>query len=210
MQSISKSCWLHLKIYTESDSLLPSYLLPVWSTPPSFVAFHYGNSLLTNWSPLFTFTLLPSLLSFVATVILLKHKPDHIPPPVASHLIQSRSQSHHNGLPDPAWTAPPSLTFLCKFLFLPLLPLLQPHWVLCCSSVRQNTFYSRTYVLNVPFVWKTLPGYLCGSLTISFMSLLKCHLLGEISVIIYKISTLTPTPKPSVLSTLCSLFLITM
>lgn len=97
------------KIYTESDSLLPSYLLPdryctiiycisLWKFPP-------------NWSPLSAFTLLPSILNFVATVLLLKHKPDHIPPSVASHLIQSRSQSHHDSLPDPAWIVPSSLTF---------------------------------------------------------------------------------------------------
>ena len=45
---------------------------------------------------------------------------------------------------------------------------------------------------------KLFLGYLCGSLSISFMSSLKCHLLGEISVIIYKISTLTPTPQPTI------------
>ena len=95
--------------------------------------------------------------------------------------------------------------FLHNILSLPLLPPVQPHWVLCCSSVRQSTAYSKTQVLNVPFDVKHVTkgklflGYLCGSLSISFMSSLKCHLLGEISVIIYKISTLTPTPQPSVL-----------
>ena len=75
-----------------------------WTVILSLTSPLYQLSMVLNIQEfdIFLFTLLPSILNFVATVILLKHKPDHIPPSVASHLIQSRSQSHHDSVPDPA------------------------------------------------------------------------------------------------------------
>lgn len=136
------------------------------------------------------------LLSIVARVILLKRKPDHIPPPMASHLIQRRNQSHHNtrlymnGTPSSYLSVCiPTLSFassasatLTSLLFLSQAKHF-PAWGRMCSLFLLSR--------------KVFSRYTC-ILTISFMSLTTCHVFREIfSVIVYKISTLTPPTQSS-------------